>query len=151
MPSFCRTSDNRIVFVIPYEREFSLIGTTDIAVEDGEHPVCSPEEIAYLCDLASRYMARPVRPRGRGLDLFGRPPAVRRRRRQSLEAVTRDYHLEVDGSPQAQAAPHPLGVRRQDHDVPPAGRTCAARICEPYLPAAWPVAWTDGQAPSGRR
>ncbi len=57
-----QNSDNRIVFVIPYERDFSLIGTTDIPVEDGEHPVCSPEEIAYLCELASRYMAKPVRP-----------------------------------------------------------------------------------------
>ena len=49
-----QNSDNRIVFVIPYERDFSLIGTTDIPVEDGEKPVCTPEEIAYLCDIASR-------------------------------------------------------------------------------------------------
>ncbi|MBV8394268.1 MAG: glycerol-3-phosphate dehydrogenase, partial [Alphaproteobacteria bacterium] len=57
-----QNKDNRIVFVIPYEREFSLIGTTDIPVEASEDAVCTPQEIAYLCELASHYMAKPVRP-----------------------------------------------------------------------------------------
>ncbi len=57
-----QNKDKRIVFVIPYERDFSLIGTTDIPVEASESPVCTPEEIAYLCELASHYMAKPVRP-----------------------------------------------------------------------------------------
>ena len=48
-----QNADNRIVFVIPYERDFSLIGTTDIPVESGEKPVCSPEEIDYLAEGAN--------------------------------------------------------------------------------------------------
>ena len=57
-----QNSDNRIVFVIPYEREFSLIGTTDVPVESEVDPVCTAEETAYLCELTSHYMAKPVRP-----------------------------------------------------------------------------------------
>ena len=33
-----QNADKRIVFVIPYQEEFSLIGTTDIAVDEYEHP-----------------------------------------------------------------------------------------------------------------
>ena len=55
--------DGRIIFAIPYEQDFTLIGTTDV-----EHhgPIgearADPEEIAYLCDQASRYFAKPVLP-----------------------------------------------------------------------------------------
>ncbi|TAJ85591.1 MAG: glycerol-3-phosphate dehydrogenase [Reyranella sp.] len=97
-----QNSDNRIVFVIPYERDFSLIGTTDIAVEDGEHPVCSPEEITYLCDVASRYMARPVRPEDVVWTYSGVRPLFDDGD-DNPSKVTRDYHLEVDGSPQDKA------------------------------------------------
>src|SRR5689334_6861957 len=57
-----QNQDNRIVFIIPYERDFSLIGTTDIPVETSERPVCTAEETAYLCEIASHYMARPIKP-----------------------------------------------------------------------------------------
>lgn len=92
-----QNSDNRIVFVIPYEREFSLIGTTDIAVDEGEHPVCTPEETAYLCEIASHYMARPVRPEDVVWTYSGVRPLFDDGDDNPSE-VTRDYHLEVDGS-----------------------------------------------------
>jgi len=57
-----QNSDQRIVFIIPYERDFSCIGTTDIPVEAGETPVCTPEETAYLCEIASHYMVKSVTP-----------------------------------------------------------------------------------------
>lgn len=55
--------DTRIVFAIPYEREFTLIGTTDVD-HDGplDHVEASAEEIAYLCEAASRYFAKAVTP-----------------------------------------------------------------------------------------
>ncbi len=87
--------DNRIVFVIPYERDFSLIGTTDIPVEASEKPVCTPEEIAYLCEIAGHYMAKPVRPD----DVVWTYSGVRPLFDDGVDdpsAVTRDYHLEVD-------------------------------------------------------
>jgi len=137
-----QNSDNRIVFVIPYEREFSLIGTTDIAVEEGEHPVCSPEEIAYLCDLASRYMARPVRPEDVVWTYSGVRPLFDDGD-DNPSKVTRDYHLEVDGSPQGKAPI--LSVfggkittyrRLAEH---------ALRDLEPYFPRMGGP-WTDGRA-----
>jgi len=55
--------DTRICFAIPYEGEFTLIGTTDC---DHDGPLsdvtASAEEVAYLCEAASRYFAKPVSP-----------------------------------------------------------------------------------------
>jgi glycerol-3-phosphate dehydrogenase len=90
-----QNKDNRIVFVIPYEREFSLIGTTDIPVETGEKAVCTPDEIAYLCELASHYMAKPVRPEDVVWTYSGVRPLFDDGD-DDPSAVTRDYHLEVD-------------------------------------------------------
>jgi glycerol-3-phosphate dehydrogenase len=52
--------DKRIVFVIPYEERYSLIGTTDVPVDAFEHPTVSEEEIAYLLELANAYLAKPL-------------------------------------------------------------------------------------------
>ncbi|MFO1079958.1 MAG: glycerol-3-phosphate dehydrogenase [Reyranellaceae bacterium] len=90
--------DNRIVFVIPYERGFSVIGTTDIPVESGEAPVCTPEETAYLCELASHYMAKTVTPADVVWTWSGVRPLFDDGD-DDPSAVTRDYHLEVDGAP----------------------------------------------------
>jgi glycerol-3-phosphate dehydrogenase len=90
-----QNSDNRIVFVIPYERNYSLIGTTDVPVEASEKPVCTPEEIAYLCDTASHYMAKPVRPTDVVWTYSGVRPLFDDGD-DDPSAVTRDYHLEVD-------------------------------------------------------
>lgn len=53
--------DRRMVFVIPYEGRFSLIGTTDVPHEGGP-PVCTAEETADLCAAVSRQLRRPVSP-----------------------------------------------------------------------------------------
>jgi glycerol-3-phosphate dehydrogenase len=53
--------DRRIVFVIPFERHYTLIGTTDVPFDgDPGKVVIDPDEIAYLCESASRFMAHPV-------------------------------------------------------------------------------------------
>ncbi|MFK5979049.1 MAG: glycerol-3-phosphate dehydrogenase [Rhizobiaceae bacterium] len=56
-----QNADDRIVFAIPYEDEYTLIGTTDAehCLEDGK-PKISPEETTYLCQLASDYFKEPV-------------------------------------------------------------------------------------------
>lgn len=55
--------DGRIVFIIPYERDFSLIGTTETPVE-GDPGTARPtdEEALYLLEAANRYLARPIGP-----------------------------------------------------------------------------------------
>ncbi len=60
---FFQGSDGRIIFAIPYEEDFTLIGTTD--QDHGGDPgrvACSEAERDYLCAFASRYFARPVTP-----------------------------------------------------------------------------------------
>jgi glycerol-3-phosphate dehydrogenase len=55
-----QNADKRIVFIIPYHDRYSLIGTTDIAVDAYENPAISNEEVDYLLDLANTYLALPL-------------------------------------------------------------------------------------------
>jgi len=55
-----QNDDRRVVFIIPFEEEFTLVGTTDVPVATAESPQVSDEEVRYLCSAASRYLARPV-------------------------------------------------------------------------------------------
>ncbi|MGN6525208.1 MAG: glycerol-3-phosphate dehydrogenase [Burkholderiaceae bacterium] len=88
--------DKRIIFAIPYEGAFTLIGTTDV-----EHlgPIgearISGEEIAYLCEQASRYFARPVTPADVAWTYSGVRPLLDDESGDP-SAVTRDYLLEMD-------------------------------------------------------
>jgi len=70
-----QNSDGRIVFVIPYQDDFTLIGTTDRDYDGDPAKVKAwPKRLKYLCDSVSEYLAKPVRPVGRGLDLCRRSP-----------------------------------------------------------------------------
>ncbi len=86
--------DRRIVFVIPYERDFSLIGTTDVPVtaRDLDSGI-TPQEIAYLCEAASRYTALPVRPEDVVWSYSGVRPLYDDGS-DDPSSVTRDYHFE---------------------------------------------------------
>ena len=58
-----QNADGRIVFAIPYERDFTLIGTTDVPTTlEAGRPEISDDEITYLCAAASEYFAEPVTP-----------------------------------------------------------------------------------------
>jgi len=90
-----QNSDQRIVFVIPYQNDFSLIGTTDIPVEAYEHPEISSEEIAYLCSIASAYLAKPITPEEVVWTYSGVRPLYDDGSSDPA-AVTRDYVLKLD-------------------------------------------------------
>jgi glycerol-3-phosphate dehydrogenase len=97
--------DKRVIFMVPYEREFTLIGTTDVQVgEDELQPKISGEEIAYLCAAASRYSARAVTPGEVAWSFSGVRPLYDDGSADPA-AVTRDYHLMVDGASGIQQAP----------------------------------------------
>ena len=97
--------DRRIIFLIPYEREFTLIGTTDVAVDESEQwPVISTEETAYLCAAASRYTRRPVTPQNVVWAYSGVRPLYDDGSADP-SAVTRDYHFELDAGAQDGEAP----------------------------------------------
>jgi len=58
---FFQGTDGRIIFAIPYEGEFTVLGTTDAEHTDAHvAPECTKEEAEYLCHFASQYFKRPV-------------------------------------------------------------------------------------------
>ncbi len=59
---FFQNSDGRIIFAIPYENDFTLIGTTDQDYDgDPKEVAISDNEVDYLCEAASEYFVEPVR------------------------------------------------------------------------------------------
>ena len=97
-----QAADGRIVFAIPFEADFTLIGTTDRDYEgDPAEAAASAEEIAYLCGAASEYFIRPVRPADVVWTYSGVRPLYDDGASEA-QAVTRDYVLVLDaadGSP----------------------------------------------------
>ena len=94
---FFQLPDGRIFFAIPYEQDFTLIGTTDVDHTGGLDDVrASPEEIAYLCDGASEYFAVPVTPDDVVWTYSGVRPLVDDGSGKP-EAATRGYSFELDG------------------------------------------------------
>lgn len=88
--------DGRIVFAIPYEHEFTLIGTTDIDYHGDTNKVAiEQEEITYLCELASHYFVKPIVPADVVWTYSGVRPLVEDAA-SSASAVTRDYRFELD-------------------------------------------------------
>ena len=92
-----QNADNRIIFAIPYERDYTLIGTTDRDWHAAADKVeISPEEINYLCNAASEYFAKPVRPEDVVWTYSGIRPLYDDGASKAQEA-TRDYVLKLEG------------------------------------------------------
>lgn len=89
--------DSRIVFTIPYEQDFTLVGTTDIDYQgDAGKVAIDRQEIGYLCELANRYFRKSITPDDVVWSYSGVRPLVEDEA-ASASAVTRDYRLELDG------------------------------------------------------
>ena len=97
-----QNDDSRIVFAIPYEGRFTLIGTTDVPFEgDASAVVASSAEIEYLCRSVSRYFRKPVSPGDVVWSYSGVRPLFDDGANDP-SAVTRDYVLDLD-APRAEA------------------------------------------------
>jgi glycerol-3-phosphate dehydrogenase len=95
---FFQGTDGRIIFAIPYETDFTLIGTTDAEQEDPSvKPVCTPEEQQYLMDFANRYFRTAIRPEDIVWTYSGVRPLYDDGAK-SATAATRDYTLKVDST-----------------------------------------------------
>jgi glycerol-3-phosphate dehydrogenase len=93
--------DGRIVFAIPYERDFTLLGTTDIEYHgDADKVAIDPDETAYICELSNRYFAKTITPADVMWSYSGVRPLIEDASAEASE-VTRDYLLEwnTDGPP----------------------------------------------------
>ncbi|MCA1860337.1 glycerol-3-phosphate dehydrogenase [Janthinobacterium sp. HSC-3S05] len=88
--------DGRIVFAIPYEHDFTLIGTTDLDYQGDRGKVAiDDEEIRYLCELSSYYFSKPIVPADVVWTYAGVRPLVEDAAADA-KAVTRDYRFELD-------------------------------------------------------
>jgi glycerol-3-phosphate dehydrogenase len=95
--------DGRVVFAIPYQDRFTLIGTTDIPYEDDPARVeASAEEIAYLCLTIGDYFNRMISPADVVWSYSGVRPLFDDGN-DNASAVTRDYVLDLQA--EAGAAP----------------------------------------------
>ncbi len=91
--------DRRIVFAIPYQREFTLIGTTDVDYHGEPQHVCIDEqEILYLCEIANRYFVRQIGVGDVAWSYSGVRPLLNDEATDPA-SVTRDYVLELDTRP----------------------------------------------------
>jgi len=93
--------DGRIVFAMPYERDFTLIGTTDLEFTGNLDDVAiSKPEIAYLCALANRYFRRPISRLDVVWSYAGVRPLVDEAP-ASAQSASRDFRLgrNTDGAP----------------------------------------------------
>ena len=91
-----QNADGRIFFLIPYEREFTLIGTTDLEFHgDAKDVRASQQEIDYLCAAASEYLKVPVTPDMVVWTYSGVRPLYDDGSSAPQEA-TRDYVLKLD-------------------------------------------------------
>lgn len=93
---FLQGEDGRIIFAIPYEQDFTLIGTTDAEHTSADvPPECTPEEAAYLCEFASKYFEQPVTKDDIVWTYSGVRPLYDDGAK-SATAATRDYVLDLD-------------------------------------------------------
>jgi glycerol-3-phosphate dehydrogenase len=91
-----QNSDGRIVFVIPYQDDYTLIGTTDRDYHGDPAKVkATDEEIKYLCDSVSEYLAKPVKPEDVVWTYAGVRPLYDDGASEA-KAATREYVLELD-------------------------------------------------------
>jgi glycerol-3-phosphate dehydrogenase len=91
-----QNADGRIVFVIPYQDDSTLIGTTDRDYHgDPSQVKATSEEIKYLCDAASEYLAKPVTPEDVVWTYAGVRPLYDNGA-SDAKAATRDYVFELD-------------------------------------------------------
>jgi glycerol-3-phosphate dehydrogenase len=92
-----QNADGRIVFAIPYERDFTLIGTTDEDFKgDPAAPAASAAEITYLCRAASVYFRNPVTP-DHVVHAFAGVRQLYDDGARSAQNLTREYVLDLDG------------------------------------------------------
>jgi glycerol-3-phosphate dehydrogenase len=87
--------DRRIVFAIPYQGEFTEIGTTDIPVDAPEDAKIDDAEIAYLCDAVNLHFSKQITPGDVTSTWSGVRPLYDDGASEA-KAVTRDYVLELD-------------------------------------------------------
>lgn len=92
-----QNTDRRVIFVIPYEQDFTLVGTTDLTVEPDilKDVRISAEETTYLCQAVNQYFNQKINSTDVVWSYAGVRPLYDDAR-ANASAVTRDYVLQVN-------------------------------------------------------
>ena len=136
--------DRRIVFVIPYEQHYTLIGTTDVPFEGDPRQVrITADEIAYLCESVNRYFRRPLTPE-EILWSYAGVRTLRDDKAAAAAAVTRDYDLKLErlpgGAPVLSIIGGKLTTYRKLAEAALSRRAAPARPHQPQLDGRYGVA-----------
>ncbi len=91
-----QNSDGRILFVIPFERDFSLLGTTDREITgDPGRAAITKEEIIYICTAVNTYFRTHLTPQDVVWSYCG-VRALYDERRTTAARLSREYKLKLD-------------------------------------------------------
>ncbi|MEM7197506.1 MAG: glycerol-3-phosphate dehydrogenase [Pseudomonadota bacterium] len=90
-----QNDDHRVIFAIPYEEDFTMIGTTDISVKTPEQPRLTGEEAVYLCGVVNSYFNINLKPSDVVTSFSGVRPLYNSAMKEAQYA-NRDYHVETD-------------------------------------------------------
>ncbi|MEM6585000.1 MAG: glycerol-3-phosphate dehydrogenase [Pseudomonadota bacterium] len=91
-----QNKDDRIIFAIPYEHDYTLVGTTDQGFEGDPTGIdISAQEAAYICDAANEYLRTEITPDQAVASYAGVRPLYENNA-ASNSTVTRDYQFELD-------------------------------------------------------
>ena len=98
-PYIFQSDDGRVLFAIPYEEDYTLLGTTDVEFGDAPGRVeITPEEVDYICAAANAYFETSVTPDDAVWTYAGIRPLFDDYAENASE-VTRDYVLHLDPAP----------------------------------------------------
>jgi glycerol-3-phosphate dehydrogenase len=143
-----QNDDRRIVFVLPFERDYSLVGTTELPFAgDPAEAHITPDETLYLCRAVARWFKAPPGPADVVWSYAGVRPLHDDRARDAA-AVTRDYVFDLDVVDHSRGGAPALSIfggKLTTH------RRLAEHALErllPYLPEAGPQ-WTAGSVLPG--
>jgi len=89
-----QNTDKRIIFVIPYKKKFSLIGTTEVEVKSPENKGISKKEIQYLIRSVNNYLEKQISTKDIVDSYSGIRPLIEDFNQASK--VTRDYIFDLN-------------------------------------------------------
>lgn len=138
--------DNRIVFVIPYEEKFSLIGTTDLDYSgDPAEVAIEQSETDYLIDITNQYFKKQIR----SSEVIHSYSGVRPLLNSSAEAaqsVSRDYKFELNDNGQGLPLISVFGGKITTYRK--LSETAIDSLCDQYFPESG-ARWTSKAALPG--
>ena len=135
-----QNDDNRIIFVIPYKDEYSLIGTTEVDVHSPDNPSISDEEKIYLVNTINNHFIRQISQDDIVDTYSGIRPLIEDFKEASK--VTRDYVFDLNCEDNNVPLLNIYGGKLTTY------RKLSEKVMEelsPYLPDTKTRNWTDSK------